>query len=460
MRTRSALVWVSMLAVATMLPLRESSAQSWSELAPLNEVRQEVAVAALDGKVYVIGGIGTDLLATDSVEVYDPETDQWTFVAPLPTTVHHTAAVALGGKLYVMGGFKDFFVTLLDALIEYDPATNVWTQLASMPSARSGHTAAVVDGKIYVAGGDSGERRNDFAVYDPETDSWVVLPDLPTGRGHLGSVGIGGKFYAVGGRVGPGTSGILSTLEAYDPATGVWTTRASMPTARGGISAAAVGGYLLVFGGEGNLDDPNGIFDESEAYEPTADAWLSLTPMPTPRHGTGAAEVGDRVHIPGGADVMLFSPTPIHEVFEPGAELMFCDDGLDNDGDGLIDFPDDPGCDSALDGSERDQPLIDLDLSVVGTCPGTATLNVSGATPNGQVGVGWSANQGSITLPSDPCAGTTIDLANPKLLTVLAADGNGNASIINANVPANACGVFLQALDLTACLVSNVAQVP
>ena len=30
-----------------------------------------------------------------------------------------------------------------------------------------------------------------------------------------------------------------------------------------------------------------------------------------------------------------------------------CSDGLDDDGDGLVDFPDDPGCDDALDRSER-----------------------------------------------------------------------------------------------------------
>ena len=30
-----------------------------------------------------------------------------------------------------------------------------------------------------------------------------------------------------------------------------------------------------------------------------------------------------------------------------------CDDGLDNDADGLVDFPDDPGCTSASDDSER-----------------------------------------------------------------------------------------------------------
>lgn len=36
--------------------------------------------------------------------------------------------------------------------------------------------------------------------------------------------------------------------------------------------------------------------------------------------------------------------------------VTFCSDGVDNDGDGLTDFPDDPGCDSATDPDETDIP--------------------------------------------------------------------------------------------------------
>ena len=36
--------------------------------------------------------------------------------------------------------------------------------------------------------------------------------------------------------------------------------------------------------------------------------------------------------------------------------LAQCEDGIDNDGDGLIDFPADPGCDDANDNDETDAP--------------------------------------------------------------------------------------------------------
>ena len=41
---------------------------------------------------------------------------------------------------------------------------------------------------------------------------------------------------------------------------------------------------------------------------------------------------------------------------ETDAQVAQCDDGIDNDGDGLIDFPVDPGCDDANDVDETDTP--------------------------------------------------------------------------------------------------------
>jgi hypothetical protein len=47
-----------------------------------------------------------------------------------------------------------------------------------------------------------------------------------------------------------------------------------------------------------------------------------------------------------------------------------CEDGIDNDGDGLIDFPADPGCTSPTDNSEVNLPLdlkfSDLNISDLG----------------------------------------------------------------------------------------------
>ena len=299
--------------------------EPWEFKASLQESRQEVAVAALDGKVYVAGGLqGNSIL--DSVEVYDPATDSWSFIAPMPDQLHHAAAVATGGKLYVIAGWNNFFGTPQDTLYAYDPTTDSWTQKASLPTRRGSPAAAVVDGKIYVVGGDPGE--NDFAVYDPATDEWTILPDMPTGRQHMGAAAVAGKFYAVGGRTALGAGlGNLATLEVYDPATQQWSELDSMPTARGGIAVASLAQFVVVFGGEGNPATASGTFSQTEAYDTATGTWTTLTEMPTGRHGIGAAVVGNQIYIPGGGSVQGFSLTAVNEVFNASVELSLASPG-------------------------------------------------------------------------------------------------------------------------------------
>ena len=135
---------------------------------------------------------------------------------------------------------------------------------------------------------------------------------MPTARNHLAGGAIGGRLYAVGGRP-PLT---LAVLEVFDTVTGAWTTRAPMPTGRSGHAAAVLRGCLYVFGGEGNSSTPSGVFPQNEVYDPGADTWTSLAPMPSPRHGIGAAVVGNRIFVPAGATVQGFGASGTNEVFE------------------------------------------------------------------------------------------------------------------------------------------------
>jgi N-acetylneuraminic acid mutarotase len=184
-----------------------------------------------------------------------------------------------------------------------------------MPTARGALAADVLADKIYVAGGSPGARERDFAVYDPSTDAWVALPRMPTPRNHLTAGVMGQVFYAVGGRSG-GMHSASSAVEAFDPATSTWTAKAALPTARSGIAGVAVNGCFYVFGGEGNPAHPQGVFAQVEAYNPRTNTWQSLTPMPTPRHGIGAAAIGPRIYLPGGGPVQGFGVTNVHEVFD------------------------------------------------------------------------------------------------------------------------------------------------
>ena len=53
-------------------------------------------------------------------------------------------------------------------------------------------------------------------------------------------------------------------------------------------------------GGEGT----SRVFGQNEAYDPAGDSWEQYAPMLTPRHGLGAAVVGDAIYVAGGGPVM------------------------------------------------------------------------------------------------------------------------------------------------------------
>jgi N-acetylneuraminic acid mutarotase len=285
----------------------------WITRAPMNEARQEVAVAALDGKIYVIGGIRMNGSTADTVEAYDPATDTWQFVAPLPLPLHHTTAAVVEDKLYVIGGLSGLQFRPTNAVFEYTPGENVWRSRRPLPTSRGALAVAVIDGKIYAAGGSPPPRERDFAVYDPAADRWEALPNIPTPRNHLAAGAIGKKFYAVGGRTGGNST--LNVVEIFDTETNTWTAGPSLPTGRSGIAAVVVSDVLYVFGGEGNFENPNGVFEENEAFFPQEEVWRSRAPMPTPRHGIGAAAIGHIIYIPGGAPIQGFSVTGVNEAF-------------------------------------------------------------------------------------------------------------------------------------------------
>ena len=167
---------------------------------------------------------------------------------------------------------------------------------------------------VYVAGGLRAGAVDDFSVYDPASDRWQTLPDAPVRSDHLVAGAIDGVVYIAGGRSGR-IDAHRPRLDAYDPSAREWSPRAPMPTSRGGIGGAVLSGKLYVFGGEGNPEDASGVFGDAEVYDPATDSWQILPPMPTPRHGTGAAAVGGAIFVPGGATRAGFGAVDTHEAF-------------------------------------------------------------------------------------------------------------------------------------------------
>lgn len=292
----------------------------WGRRAALPLANSEMSVAGLDGKIYVLGGYPASRVTSAAVQMYDSATDTWTMAAPLPAPVNHSMPAVTGGKLYIIGGQSDSGnASFVNTTYEYDPAANSWRTRATMPAARGGGAADSIDGKIYVAGSRP-PRGADFAVFDPAANTWTALPDMPTQRNHLAAVAFEGKLYVIGGRFEAGfTSPVTDAVEIYDPRTNTWTRGANMPRPRGGLNAVAARGCIHVFGGEGNRGGPNGLFPDHDVYDPVADTWTNLDPIPVPIHGvTGLVFLNGLIYLPGGGTAEGGSSGGTqHQVYRP-----------------------------------------------------------------------------------------------------------------------------------------------
>ncbi|GBP51298.1 Kelch-like protein 13 [Eumeta japonica] len=119
----------------------------WSPIADLNEGRSHFALAALKGKLYAFGGRGVNG-ELHSIEVYDPRTDEWTWADDLPWPMHELKAVTYNDAVYLMHK---------QSLLRYRPPQGEWRTCAKRYVVRADCGAAVLGDQLYVVGGSGDE---------------------------------------------------------------------------------------------------------------------------------------------------------------------------------------------------------------------------------------------------------------------------------------------------------------
>src|SRR2546428_843097 len=80
----ASLVFACSILVSSLQAQTAAPQGSWSTKAPLPLKVNEVAVATVNGKIYVIGGTTADVVDLRLNQQYDPATDRWRERAPLP----------------------------------------------------------------------------------------------------------------------------------------------------------------------------------------------------------------------------------------------------------------------------------------------------------------------------------------------------------------------------------------
>ena len=82
---------------------------TWTSGSDMPNRRTQTTAVALDGRLYVIGGIVDD--GERTVAVYDPEATTWSTATPPPKSVNHTTAVVYDGRIHLFGGYSGSFLS-------------------------------------------------------------------------------------------------------------------------------------------------------------------------------------------------------------------------------------------------------------------------------------------------------------------------------------------------------------
>jgi N-acetylneuraminic acid mutarotase len=235
------------------------------------------------------------------------------------------SAAVLGAGLAAGGG------SIFSVHQSFAQARSPWSEAKQFPAPFSEVYGLATDGKLYVFGGlDQGTTPKGFVyVYDADSDSWTKKQDMPLALHHTAQTDLNGKIYMFGGfAAGTATEGLgwrpTDFAAEYDPVADRWKELPPLPTPRAAAAAVTLNNKLYVIGGgtmpPGKAPAPLGfasphhVVGTVEMFDPADNTWHKITDMPTPRnHISAVGAVGGKIHVIGGR---------IGSVFMAGADNL------------------------------------------------------------------------------------------------------------------------------------------
>ena len=191
-----------------------------------------------------------------------------------------------------------------------------WLKLAPFPQPAEEISGAAAGGRMYVFAGLAPIWKPVGMVYeyDPRTDKWTKKRPMALPSHHVAFTEFRGKIYAFGGFVlpesgPPGWTPINNAWE-YDPAADTWQALAPMPSKRGSSLAAVVDDRIYVIGGATTIPGsketavyptrPHMSVGTVEEYDPASNTWRERSAMPTPRNHAAIGVVNGKIYVIGG----------------------------------------------------------------------------------------------------------------------------------------------------------------
>jgi hypothetical protein len=271
---------------------------------PLNEGHAlHTATRLPDGRVLVLGGVGSGGRTIATGEIYYPDTGRFYARSSGAARQAHTATL-LGNadvfstdpvSVWVAGGASNGAILGTSELYRYDPASgtiNV-TSGPNLVTARQLHSAVrLQDGRVALIGGLAGQALGSIELFDPQGSGSVRLArcSLHTPRFfHRTTLLADGRVLITGGNSSLGGSApALREAELFDPLSETCSVIAippdsPLPAARElHIAELTSNGYVLLAGGLGTHDGQS-VLDSAEWYDPVRQIFVPATSLGTPR---------------------------------------------------------------------------------------------------------------------------------------------------------------------------------
>ncbi len=292
------------------------TAQDWTAVVSSPITRYEGQGAAVNGKLYALGGYTTCCppAVTPASHVYDPAADSWSAIADLPIPVTHAGTAVVGDEIVIAGGFVGDSPGAATAEVwRYDTVTR-HVDPRRRPAGRPGGGGAGPDRRrtstssaaAVRAGVSSSTRTTAITGSSPTRDRMGRARTAGEPAQPLAGVALGGRIYAIGGQhLDDETSGNQSTVEIYDPASATWSAGPELPQPLGHIAASTFvrDGRIVVIGGK---TQNKTLVDDVIELDPLEGTWSSLPEIPTAVQSPLAESFGDRIVVAtggGGGDI-------------------------------------------------------------------------------------------------------------------------------------------------------------
>lgn len=302
-------------------------AQKWITNTPLPDGYLNHSLSYANGFLYNIGGFSASNGEADGTNVFyspvsrDGTIGPWKRTSSLPEAVYEHASVALDGYVYVLGGVHytpsagDFFSnTVYYAKANSDGTLGAWLTTTSLPADYYFHAASAWNHTIFITGGASNTNDGNKTVYsagiraDGSLSNWIAQAPLPYQiYGHTEAAN--GIIYVLGGDSNGGGGAQIRSNSLYskigvDGVLTPWNQTVPMPKTLMEFGAVAANGIVFVMGGWDGTQGAYTSYGATVNGDGTLGTWWTGPLLPTELYFHAATASDSFIFVSGGQDIV------------------------------------------------------------------------------------------------------------------------------------------------------------